>query len=516
MVREAVALWNIRPKKRGEWMGMRRAQDAKRPPAVAAMPSRLRGLSGKLLVLTVIFVLAAQVLIFAPSIATMRLNWLKNHINKAAAAAVVIDGLQPPELPKEVQADTLLATGTKAIALRKDGTSRLLAMADMPQEVDGQYDISDVDTLTAIKDALDTLLFGGNRLISVSGPIGETSMQVEVVMSDAMLHRGLLAFATRIAFVSLFISVITGLLLFVALNRMLINPIRRLSRNIQAFASDPENPERIMETVSGRDELAFVARHLAQMQEDLQKTLRQQKSLADLGLAVSKINHDMRNILASAQLMSDRLVDVEDPMVKSFAPKLVRTIDRAVGYTSEVLAYGQASEAEPRRRLFPLVTLSQDVQDILALDKGIDFIDQISAEIEIDADSEQLFRVIHNLCRNAAQALSAALPDMTTATPRITLSAHRIGSVVAITVDDNGPGLPRKARENLFTPFRGSTRSGGTGLGLAIAREIVLAHGGTIALMEKPSPGTQFRIEIPDRPVALDAFRRRTGAKLEP
>ncbi|MGV2130982.1 MULTISPECIES: sensor histidine kinase [Rhizobium/Agrobacterium group] len=489
-------------------MGRRKAQDAKQAQA-ASMPSRLRGLSGKLLVLTVIFVLAAQVLIFAPSIATMRLNWLKNHINKAAAAAVVIDGLQPPELPKDVQADTLLATGTKAIALTKDGTTRLLAMADMPQEVDGQYDISDVGTLTAIKDAVDTLLFGGNRLISVSGPIGDTSMRVEVVMSDAPLHRGLLAYATRIAVVSLIISVITGLLLFVTLNRMLINPIRRLSRNIQAFASDPENPDRVMEVISGRDELAFVARHLATMQEDLQKTLRQQKSLADLGLAVSKINHDMRNILASAQLMSDRLVDVDDPMVKSFAPKLVRTIDRAVGYTSEVLAYGQASEAEPRRRRFVLSTLSQEVQDILALDKGIDFVDQISPDIEIDADSEQLFRVIHNLCRNAAQALSSAMTEMTTATPRILLSAHRIGSVVAITVDDNGPGLPRKARENLFTPFRGSARSGGTGLGLAIAREIVLAHGGTIALMEKPSSGTQFRIEIPDRPVALDTFRLR-------
>ncbi|MBB4953102.1 signal transduction histidine kinase [Agrobacterium vitis] len=470
------------------------------------MPSRLRGLSGKVLVLTVTFVLVAEVLIFAPSIATMRLNWLRNNINKAAAASVVIDGLQPPSLPKDVQADTLLATGTKAIALRKDGTTRLLAMAEMPQDVDGRYDLTDVSTLNAIQDAFDTLIFGGHRLISVSGPIGDTQMQVEVVMSDAALHRGLLAYAGRIAIVSLIISMVTGLLLFVSLNRILINPMRRLTRNIQDFAENPEDPSRIMGPISGRDELAFVAQHLANMQEQLQKTLRQQKNLADLGLAVSKINHDMRNILASAQLMSDRLSDVEDPMVKSFAPKLVRTIDRAVGYTSEVLAYGQASEAEPRRRRFALASLSQEVEDILALDTGIQFISQIQPDIEIDADSEQLFRVIHNLCRNAAQALagSATGSDIP---GRITLSAHRIGSVVALTVDDDGPGMPRKAREHLFTAFRGSARSGGTGLGLAIAREIVLAHGGTIALVEKPGPGTQFRIEIPDRPVSLDTFR---------
>ena len=152
------------------------------------------------------------------------------------------------------------------------------------------------------------------------------------------------------------------------------------------------------------------------------------------------------------------------------------------------------------------------MRDILAIDpdSGIEFIVQLSPDLEVDADSEQLFRVIHNLCRNAYQALIAfgeAEPD---SVRRITVSAHRIGSVVSITVDDTGPGMPQKARENLFTAFRGSARSGGTGLGLAIARELVLAHGGTIALVEKPAAGTQFRIEIPDRPVSLDDYRSRS------
>jgi signal transduction histidine kinase len=248
------------------------------------------------------------------------------------------------------------------------------------------------------------------------------------------------------------------------------------------------------------------------MQMELQKTLKQQKNLAALGLAVSKINHDMRNILASAQLMSDRLVDVDDPMVKAFAPKLLRTIDRAVGYTTEVLSYGQASEAAPRRRRVRLFDLTQDVKDMLAVDaqSDIEFVEQMAPDLEVDADSEQLFRVIHNLCRNAVQALSVPGagrgPD---GIKRITVSAQRVGSVVSIIVDDTGPGMPQKARQNLFAAFRGSARSGGTGLGLVIARELVLAHGGTIALVEKPSVGTQFRIEIPDRPVSLDDYRGR-------
>jgi signal transduction histidine kinase len=309
---------------------------------------------------------------------------------------------------------------------------------------------------------------------------------------------------------SILISLFTATLIFFAINRILIRPIRTLTGSMQQFSSDPENPQHVFVDDGGSDELGVAGRNLASMQMELQKTLKQQKNLAALGLAVSKINHDMRNILASAQLMSDRLVDVDDPMVKSFAPKLLRTIDRAVGYTTEVLSYGQATESAPRRRRLRLLELTQEVKDMLAIDpqSGVEFLEQITAELEVDADSEQLFRIIHNLCRNALQALT--MPGETTTGRRITVAAQRVGSVVSITIDDTGPGMPLKARQNLFTAFRGSARSGGTGLGLTIARELVLAHGGTIALVEKPSVGTQFRIEIPDRPVSLEDYRTRS------
>ncbi len=470
------------------------------------------GLSGKLLLLTVVFVMLAEVLIFVPSVANMRLRWLEDRLSTAAAAAIVIDGLQPVELPRELQRETLMATGTRAIVLRKDGTSRLLANAEMPSSVDDQYDLTDVTLPTAIRDALDTLLFGGDRIIRVFGPVGTSNMGVEVVLRDTRLRNAMISYSINVFLVSILISLITATLIFFAINRIMIRPIRRLTDSMQTYSEDPEDEKRVLVPDDGRDELSVAGRHLASMQSQLQKTLKQQKNLAALGLAVSKINHDMRNILSSAQLMSDRLVDVDDPMVKRFAPKLLRTIDRAVGYTTEVLSYGQATESAPRRRRLRLYDLIEEVRDILAIDpeSGIEFSEQVSRELEVDADSEQLFRVIHNLCRNAHQALIAfgeAEPD---SVRRITVSAHRLGSVVGITVDDTGPGMPLKARENLFTAFRGSARSGGTGLGLAIARELVLAHGGTIALVEKPAAGTQFRIEIPDRPVSLDDYRSRS------
>ncbi|UNK39849.1 HAMP domain-containing histidine kinase [Shinella sp. H4-D48] len=468
----------------------------------------LSGLSGRLLLVTAIFVLIAEILIFVPSVANMRLMWLRDRLNTAAAASVVIEGLPDQELPRSVQQETLLATGAKAIVLKKADASRMVAAIDMPPTVDAQYDLSDVSTLTAVYDAFDTLLFGGNRVIRVYGPVGETTTRIELLLDDGALRRAMLRYARNVFFLSLFISLVTAAPIFFALNRLLIRPVRGMTANIREFAADPSNPARVLRPSGGRDEIAVAGIHLAAMQQTLQRTLKEQKNLADLGLAVSKINHDMRNILSSAQLMSDRLSDVDDPVVKRVAPKLLRSIDRAVGYTNEVMSYGRMREPEPRRRFVSLRPLVQEVSEVLALDArgDIDFVVEVESALQVDADGEQLFRVIHNLCRNAVEALSQ---EISAARRTVIVTGLRTGSVVSIAIEDNGPGMPQKARENLFKAFRGSVRSGGTGLGLAIARELVLAHGGTIALVEKVTPGTLFRIELPDRPVPLDAFRHR-------
>ncbi|WP_246752952.1 HAMP domain-containing sensor histidine kinase [Sinorhizobium sp. BG8] len=467
----------------------------------------MSGLSGKLLLLTVVGVIIAEILIFVPSVASMRLRWLNDRLNTAAAAAVVVDGLRDHELPRPLQDETLVATGTKAIVLRRSDASRMIAISDMPPEVDAQYDLSDVGPVAAIRDAFDTLFFGGQRVIRVYGPVGESDAVIELVLKDKALRFAMLAYARNVLVLTIIISMITAGLIFLAINRMLIRPIRRMTANMREFAGDPGDPSRVLVPSEGRDELVVAEIHLSQMQQALQRTLKEQKNLADLGLAVSKINHDMRNILSSAQLMSDRLADVDDPVVKRFAPKLLRTIDRAVAYTTDVLSYGRMREPEPRRRFVPLLPLVKDVAEMLAIDprSGIEFVVEIDALLEVDADSEQLFRVIHNICRNAVQAL---LQDRGSER-RIVVSGDRTGSVVSIAIDDTGPGMPAKARENLFAAFRGSARSGGTGLGLAIARELVLAHGGAITLVDKQTPGTLFHIELPDRPVPLDAFRHR-------
>ncbi|MEP3438004.1 MAG: HAMP domain-containing sensor histidine kinase [Hoeflea sp.] len=475
-----------------------------------ASTPRALSLSSKLLWLTILFVMIAEVLIFVPSVANTRVRWLTDRLNTAAAAAVVIDAVNEMELPQSIQDDALMATGTKAIVLRKDGASRMIASADMPPTVTHQYDLSAVTPVGAIIDAFDTFLFGGDRVIRVYGPVADDpDMQIELVLSDAPLRHAILIYGRNVFLLSLLISFITAGLVFFAINRIMIRPVRRMTENMQAFSHDPENPARIIVPRQVGDELGVAEGHLSVMQSRLQQTLKQQRHLADLGLAVSKINHDMRNILSSAQLMSDRLAMIDDPMVKRFAPKLLRTIDRAVSYSGEVLAYGKAREAKPRRRFINLVTLACEVRDIVAEETEADiaYVLDIEETLEVEADSDQMFRVIYNLVRNAVQAFGADPADDAALVQRITLSARRAGSVVEIRVADTGPGLPAKARENLFQPFRGSARSGGTGLGLAIARELVIAHGGSITLDETVTQGTAFRIELPDQPVALDTFR---------
>ncbi len=90
------------------------------------------------------------------------------------------------------------------------------------------------------------------------------------------------------------------------------------------------------------------------MQDTLVRELTQKKHLAALGLAVAKINHDLRNMLASAQLLSDRLANVTDPLAQRLAPKLVATLDRAIRFCQATLTYGRATDEAPKPRLVEL------------------------------------------------------------------------------------------------------------------------------------------------------------------
>lgn len=479
-------------------------QEADRSAVVRTVPLA-RGLSVKLLLLTIAFVLLAEVLIFLPSVASYRMAWLKERLGTAAAVSVVLVQGDPQSLSRAAQDDVLAAMGATAIAVRDGGVSRLLAVADMPPSVDEHIAVADTGMAEAIAGALDTLVFGGERMLRVYGPVGDSDKEFELIMPDRRLREAMLTYSRTVALIALLLSLVTATLVYAAIDRIMIRPIRAMTRSMLSFSQAPDDPSRVISPAARADEIGVAERELSMMQERLQRMLAEQKHLADLGLAVSKINHDMRNILASAQLMSDRLRQAKDPAVQAFAPKLLRTLDRAVAYSEGVLAYGRTQEAPPARRRLRLRRLVEEVHGLLDIGEGIEFVNAVPPDFEIDADADQLFRLLTNLARNAVQAMAADTESALVR--RLTVSAERKGSVSRILVADTGPGLPPKARENLFAAFRGSARSGGTGLGLAIAQELARAHGGGVELVESVGGRTVFAVTIPDQPVRLEAAR---------
>jgi signal transduction histidine kinase len=319
---------------------------------------------------------------------------------------------------------------------------------------------------------------------------------IEVVLPEAPLRAAMLRYGLNVMGLSVIISVITAALVYFALNGLFVQPMMRMARNMLSFSQNPADASRIILPSQRQDEIGTAERELAHMQEELTQTLQQKSRLAALGLAVSKINHDLRNMLASAQLLSDRLTSLAEPAVQRFAPKLIASLDRAIALCDSTLKFGRAEEAPPRRELFALQSLINDVGESLNLPRegSIDWTIEISESLRVDADRDQLFRVLSNLCRNALQALEQQEP----AKGHIRVTAKRDGKSVSIAVSDDGPGVPEKARTHLFQAFQGSARKGGTGLGLAVAHELVTAHGGTIRLRDTEK-GASFEITIFDR-----------------
>jgi signal transduction histidine kinase len=294
---------------------------------------------------------------------------------------------------------------------------------------------------------------------------------------------------------ALAISLATALLVFLSLYFVFVRPMGRLTRGMIRFQENPDDPGRIIAPSSRKDEIGLAERELSAMQRTIYGSLQQRARLAALGTAVAKIQHDLRNMLSTAQLASDRLARLDDPVVQKLAPRLVAALDHAVALATNTLRYGRADELPPQRRAVNLYGLVEEVREaaIIMPERDIVLDSEIDPALEIDADPEQLFRVLLNLVRNAAEALAQ------TPSARIVVSARRTTSTVAIDVADNGAGISNAARERLFQPFALSSRPGGTGLGLAIARDLARAHGGDVALVSTGAAGTVFRVTIPDR-----------------
>lgn len=455
-------------------------------------------LSTRLLVLTIVFVMLAEVLIWTPSAARYRKNFMEDYIDRAYLSMLALGSLPDTETSSMLEMELLDQAEARAIIVETADRRSLMLGGDMPPDVDLTVDMRQGSFWGWIIGAFDTLMHLDNRVIRTIGhPPRAPEVLVEVLFDEQIMRDSILDYSVRILKLSIVISLFTATLVYISLQWLIVRPIRRMTRNMIRFRENPEDSGRVLAPRKRRDEIGVANSELYQMQQDVQASLRQKGRLAALGAGMAKINHDLRNTLATAVLVSDRLKLIEDPEVKRVTPRLMRAIDRAIELCSQTLNYASDDSLTIRHTRFDVFGLIDEVRMALepsAGDEAIAWRIDVDKASELWADRRQMNRAIHNLCANAIQAGATEL----------TISLTRDEKDNHITIADNGPGLPEKSKENLFKPFAGSSRKGGTGLGLVIVRDVVSAHGGNVVLEHTGETGTRFKISIPRQHPTLE------------
>ncbi|MGR3714260.1 MAG: sensor histidine kinase [Shimia sp.] len=459
----------------------------------------LNTLSGRFLILTIIFVMLAEVLIFVPSIARFRQDYLLSRLERAQIASLAL--LADDMIDMDLEEELLSNAEVYNVVLRRDEARQLMLASPIPHPISATYDLRNPAAGELIRDAMMQLVDREERVIRVIGaPVREAGLLIEVTMDTMGLRMAMVDYGVRILVLSAVISAFTAFLLFIAVRAILVKPIKGVVGYMQSYAAAPEDARRIIHPTAGVRELREAEEALQTLQTELTASLKQKERLAQLGGAVAKVSHDLRNILTSAQLFTDRIETSEDPLVRRLAPKLVNSITRAVNLCESTLAFGKAEEPPPKLCRVMLADLVSDVIDSERLaigDFDLSFGEDIPGGLAVRADPEQLFRVVSNLVRNARQAIVAAGQPA-----EIVVGAREEDDAWFIEVRDTGPGLPPKAQEHLFTPFQGGIRKGGSGLGLAISAELVRGHGGVLMLKDTGPAGTCFEICLPKGDVA--------------
>jgi signal transduction histidine kinase len=448
-------------------------------------------LGGRLLVLTISFVLTASILIFFPSAANFRNNWLGERANAAHLAAIAAE-LAGNNLSEEAVRELLDGADAIAVARITGGATELVLGADTGDAPLREEDQTRRRPLREMAAVIATFTGPEDRLIVLTAiPPTRPDERILVILPEAPLREALIGFSARLFWFALFASLVTGALIYLALLVLFVGPMRRLSLSMTRFQENPSDARRVLSPGTRHDEIGEAERALAAMQADILAAIRQRERLASLGLAVARINHDLRNVFASAQLVSDRLATSEDERTAAMGQRLVRAIGRGIRLCSDVLEYGRSGETRPDLQAVTLAPLVDEIAgELLGTETRIEFDNTIAPDIAVMADRDSLHRLFGNLVRNAATAMK----DRQVA--RLTVSAETRGDEVHITFADTGPGIPQAVQARLFEPFSSGGGEGSTGLGLSIARELAGLMEGRITLQSTGPDGTVFEVVL--------------------
>ncbi|WP_417829295.1 ATP-binding protein [Thalassospira sp.] len=485
------------------------------------LPPWAKSLSARLLVLTVSFVMLAEIFVFAPSVARFRIDWLKAHLDSGYLAALALEATPDQMIPDDLERELLSNAGIEAVILRREDRKLLLQRDDMPAKIDKDVVLTNFSIAMALMEGFSTLTQTGNRVLRVVGmPSMAPDFEIEILVHEKHLTDAMRNFGWRVFGLSLMISFFTAGLVYFALNRLLVRPMRSLTRDMIRFRQNPQDTASLITQDERDDEIGVARQELAMMQQDIQAMLNQRRRLAALGTAATKISHDLRNALATSMLMTEQLAKSEDDEVRAVVPRLLSSMERAVYISEQTLSF--ARETPPPRDIatFTLIELIEDIRDQILLDQpGLQINEAIRAasdndtnkpcparididlpdDVTLEADYDMLFRAFSNLVRNPLEASATAVTithEIHTDPPTTSKSGAQ-RKFIEVFIADNGPGLPEKAIKNLFIPFACSARQGGTGLGLAIARELISTHNGELRLVATGPDGAKFAVKLP-------------------
>tara|TARA_R110002020_G_scaffold69779_5_gene181568 strand:+ start:440 stop:1834 length:1395 start_codon:yes stop_codon:yes gene_type:complete len=453
-----------------------------------------RRLSAKLLLMTIGFVMLAELVLFFPSAAVFRQNWIMERVDQAGLLAQALTGVPDYEASEMLTQDFMEQTGVELLSAKRDGMTELILGAP-PSNVDYiAVDMTDPDRRPLFRDTFADYFSSGDerfRVTALSPVSGQDSLELVIPRSE--LRSELWDYFERILLLSLVIAVITGGLIYLAMLMIIVRPLQRLLAGMQTFRENPQYRQNIERDGRRKDEIGELERAFSDLKKSLRAAFRQRERLAGLGLSVAKINHDLRNVLSTALLVSDRLTTHEDEKVAEMGERLVRTVERGVGLTEDVLAYSRAETADPEPQDIRLSFLLGEVAaDTMASFPGTQFKNRVPTELEVRADPDHAYRILHNLFRNAAQAMQKS------EIRRITVSAEVTDEMTHINIKDTGPGLPERAQKNIFLAFAASRGSeGNTGLGLSISKELATAQNGDLILVKTNEGGTHFKLCLP-------------------
>ncbi len=478
------------------------ANELQRVDAPADAPVGLKrrffsGLRGRLLLLTTGFVLFAILMAYPVLAAGFRTTWLLQRGQAAQIAALAVEAAPDGRVSEELSRQLLASAQVVSVAVQaKDFRGEIL-----PPSVDIGRDLIPIDMrsqslIDGVVGVFDHMLAPRGRFLRVIiEPALTQDETMEVIVPEAALKQALIAFSRTLLVFSVLVAVAVGGLVYFAIYRLVVRPMDRLTDGIVRFAIAPEGAD-IDPAPGGSDEIRRANAALQSMQKTVSAAFRQRKRLAELGEAVAKINHDLRNSLAAAQIVSEGLAQSEDPRVKRAAPRLERAIQRAVNLAEATLSHARAEPSEPNLAPVNLVTLMEEAAiEGLAGCGEVAWRLEAPASVNAMADADHVHRIVANLVRNAGRAISDQ--KVRTEPGRITVRIFRDGASAVVEITDNGPGIPANLVKGLFRPFAGSASRGGAGLGLAIARELARGMKGELELASNGECGAAFRLRVP-------------------